>query len=547
MNPGSALVRGRSLEELEQLTNEELEQLYAENVARWYNDAVLCVREVFGLEVTTKGAAGVVPLDAPDAGERWEPIDDFQRETLEAVSTAHGPGGKIRIVLKASKGPGKTCVLAWILWWFLLTRAHAQVLCAAIDAKNLYANLWKEASVWYQRSLLLQVLYRVVGDRIYCRAHPKTWWAEARAWPKQADKDRQADSLAGFHNDYALVLLDEVGAMPQAVVDTAEGALTTDGQVSKDGLRCESLLVMAGNPTDLEGPLWNACKRFRDQWRVIEINGDPDNPKRARRVSLDYANDLLRKYGRDHPIVRVNVLGDFPLTASDKLLSAEQVDAARARKITLRELEGYPRILGCDIARSLLRNRTVLFPRCGPAAMVPRILRYNDAMLVVHQIVEIIHNWQPHAVFIDGTGLGGPVVDRLRELGYAVIGCNMGDPAANPRYLNMRAQTWWSMAAAVKERLGLPPLPELADGLVTDLTAPKWWLNPRGKIQLEGKDELEDRGLESPDLGDALALTFWQHVPFPGPDDAGLVRSRGAAGSLRPRQSVNEDSIRRRR
>ena len=44
--------------------------------------------------------------------------------------------------------------------------------------------------------------------------------------------------------------------------------------------------------------------------------------------------------------------------------------------------------------------------------------------------------------------------------------------------------------------------------LKQDLAAPTYKFTPADKIQLESKDDIKKRGLPSPDLGDALALTF---------------------------------------
>lgn len=524
---GAGPWKGMTPEQIAALTPEQLQEMDAENVARWYDDPVLFVREAFGLEVDTKASWGVVPADAPDAGEPWDPIDEFQKDTLDAVAHHN------RVAMKASKGPGKTTVLVWILWWYLRTRLHPRIVCTSITRENLFANLWTEAAKWYGRSLMLQALFEITGNVIRSRQHPATWWAQARAWPKEADKERQADSLAGLHEDYVLVLLDEVGGYPQAIVDTAEAVLANAGKPALHGGVTEAKVVMAGNPTDLEGPLWNAFRgNARKLWHPIEINGDPENPKRARRVSETWARELIDKYGRDHPIVRINVLGEFPLTQSNKLLGPEQVENAQRRVVPRAAYTDYPRILGVDVGRSEGRNRTVIQPRQGPVAFPARILRVNDTMTVVDVVVQVIKSFKPHACFIDVIGVGGGVYDRLRELGYDVVGINSALPASNKRYLNRRAQMWWEMAEWVKER---GCLPSKAEQLKTDLCAPTWWITPAGKIQVEGKDELEDRGFESPDEGDGLALTFAQDVPFPEVFDVDLsvLRERFAQAERR--------------
>jgi hypothetical protein len=62
---------------------------------------------------------------------------------------------------------------------------------------------------------------------------------------------------------------------------------------------------------------------------------------------------------------------------------------------------------------------------------------------------------------------------------------------------------WWEMAEWVKAGGSLPQIPELA----RELSAPTYWLQG-GKLRLEEKDQIKSRLGWSPDIADALALTF---------------------------------------
>jgi hypothetical protein len=63
---------------------------------------------------------------------------------------------------------------------------------------------------------------------------------------------------------------------------------------------------------------------------------------------------------------------------------------------------------------------------------------------------------------------------------------------------------WWDVREWLRAGGAIPDLVELKQ----DLAAPTYRFTPADKIQLESKDDLKARGLPSPDLGDALALTF---------------------------------------
>jgi len=56
--------------------------------------------------------------------------------------------------------------------------------------------------------------------------------------------------------------------------------------------------------------------------------------------------------------------------------------------------------------------------------------------------------------------------------------------------------------------------------LEIDLTGPQYYHDRHDKLVLESKDDLKKRGLDSPDSGDALALTFAKPVdPLPDPEE----------------------------
>ncbi len=114
-------------------------------------------------------------------------------------------------------------------------------------------------------------------------------------------------------------------------------------------------------------------------------------------------------------------------------------------------------------------------------------------------------------MFVDGTGIGWGVVDRLAQLGCSTVrGIDFGAGAdrtdlsdAAARYANKRAEMWGHM----KEWCKAGCLPD-DRALAADLTAVDYGYDATDAIRLERKDDMRKRGLASPDDGDALALTF---------------------------------------
>jgi hypothetical protein len=197
-------------------------------------------------------------------------------------------------------------------------------------------------------------------------------------------------------------------------------------------------------------------------------------------------------------------LCDFAAGNEACLLSIHQVTEAMRRHLKEPDYSFAPRILGVDVARQG-DDRSAIIQRQGLACFHPRVYRGKEGFEIADIVAHIIHEWKPDAVFVDDTGgYGGAVCERLREMRHQVIGVQFGSRASDERYANKRSEMWLEMAAWVKNGGALPESPELR----ADLCAPTFKHNGAGKFLLESKEDMKKRGLPSPDIGDALALTF---------------------------------------
>ncbi len=85
---------------------------------------------------------------------------------------------------------------------------------------------------------------------------------------------------------------------------------------------------------------------------------------------------------------------------------------------------------------------------------------------------------------------------------------NFGGKAKRPMFANKRAEMWTNMRDWIKDSGVLPNIPDLK----SDLSAPTYTFDAGNRLQLERKEAMRKRGVKSPDLGDALALTFADDV-----------------------------------
>lgn len=407
------------------------------------------------------------------------------------------------IVTHNCKGPGKTCLLAWMIWNFMACYgsigSHPKGAATSVTSDNLRDNLWPELAKWQGRSAFLSQKFQWQAERIFAKDHPETWFFSARAWPRTADVNQQANTLAGLHADYLLFVLDESGGIPDSVMATAEAGLST-GIWGK--------IVQAGNPTTLEGPLYRATTSERHLWYLIEITGDPDDPKRSSRISVQWAREQIEKYGRDNPWVLVNVFGRFPPASLNSLIGPDECTDSMKRHYAEPEYGYAPRILGVDVAR-FGDDATLIYPRQGLASFKPVQMRGARTNEIAARIALAWDKWKPDAVFLDDTGgWAAGVIDCLLIAGYNPIPVNFSGKAMDQRYLNKRAEMYFDAVEWVKNGGALYPEPEIT----RELTAHSYTFK-NGKFQIEEKDQVKEKlNGHSPDYADAFVLTFAQPV-----------------------------------
>ncbi len=444
----------------------------AREIAKWRDDPVAFVRDCFQVE--------------PDA---WQA--DFLMGYRDHARTA----------AKACKGPGKTTVLSWCAWHFLTVWPHAQIAATSITGDNLRDGLWKEMAKWQQRSIFLSAAFTWRAERIVSNDHPETWFMTARKWSKDATGEQQANALAGLHADHIMFIIDEAGGIPDSVMAAAEAIMANAGtEVNPNAM---AKILICGNPTHLSGPLYRACSSEASLWNVIEITGDPDDPKRSPRISIQWARDQIKKYGADNPWVLVNVFGRFPPSSMNALLGPDDIERAFARTYRIDAYGDRPRILGVDVARQG-DDATIIAPRQGIVAFRPKVLRIPNLVQVAGHVARAIDKFDPDGVFVDQTGgYGASVVDNLRDWGYPVVGVEFAGKALNSQYKNKRAEMAYEFAHWVKSGGALPTIPELKE----EGTAITYFFS-KDQVQIEEKDQIKERIGRSPDYFDAYGLTF---------------------------------------
>ena len=243
--------------------------------------------------------------------------------------------------------------------------------------------------------------------------------------------------------------------------------------------------------------------RFADARAVVEANWR-DNPFRDEELE---AERLLDKAGDEARYLHIWE-GAYESESDMQFIGGGLVREAMTRP-PYAEI-GDELVMGVDVAR-FGDDRSCIWTRRGRDArsIKPIIMKGADTMVVAARVMAEIDLLRPDGVFIDEGGVGGGVIDRCRQMGYSVVGVNFGSKADRhiegvPKSKNKRAQMWASMREWLRSGGAIPD----DRTLEMDLTGPLYSFDVNNAVELEKKSEMKKRGVPSPDMADALALTF---------------------------------------
>lgn len=246
-------------------------------------------------------------------------------------------------------------------------------------------------------------------------------------------------------------------------------------------------------------------KELPDDFQITEDEQDlkdtydlTDEQIYWRRMKIEEFEGREWKFKQEYP----NNVQEAFQTSGTSLFSGEKI--MRARTCDYKDKQA-PLVIGVDPARE--GDRTVICFRRGREMPVIYTYEKMDEMLLAGKLAKAIETYDPHMVNID-VGLGYGTIDRLRELGYSSIvnDVHFGSKPIDETYLNKRAEMYLSL----KKWLDEPSVNIPNDEKIhQDLAAiPDFIETSSGKIQIIDKKKIKEESGFSPDIVDAMALTF---------------------------------------
>jgi hypothetical protein len=440
------------------------------------------------------------PWGEPGPLANYAGPDTWQAEFLEEIGRQVQERGfdgsqavaPIRMAAASGHGVGKSTIVGWLTVWLMSTRPNCRGTVTANTFVQLRTKTWAAIQKW-AGMCCTRHWFRITLERMEHVRYPQTWFCSA-----QTCREENSEAFAGQHaaDSSSFYVFDEASAIPDPIWEVAEGGLT-DGS---------PFWIAFGNPTRNNGAFYRAVfGSDRNRWSQRSIDS-----RTAAMTNKQLIEEWITTYGEDSDFVRVRVRGLPPAASDLQFIDQARIFAAQQRPAHAEPDD--PLVVGVDVARgggdwNVIRFRRGLDARSIPAIRVPGE-ETRDTTRMVTLLGSVIERHKPDMVFVDGTGIGGPIVDRMKQLGHKnVIEIQFGWKPPDAHYLNMRAYMWWRM----KEWL-LTGAIDASDRLEIDLTGPSYHHDKQDRVVLEAKEEMKRRGLDSPDDADALCLTWAQVV-----------------------------------
>ena len=443
-----------------------------------------------------------------------------------------------RVTVTSGHKTGKTISLAVLAWWFTsdpVGRPGARVPMTSSSASQLKRAVWRE----------ITALWRRARARGYDLPEPALDPATGVRWDDGREvygfSTRDAEKAAGVSGPWMLYLCDEASGILNTVFEALEGNRAGGAGI---GVR----MVLASNPTQQSGVFFDSHHSKRALWYPMQISSedaskvDPPIPGLA---TADWVAEKRKDWGTDSPIYAVRVLGKFPGSAADAVVGVSMILAAVERWADAETVDTDPLVIGLDVAR-YGDDDTVAAPRRGKKAFTFRRFPHGDGPSTAAAFL----SWLAGAslrrgreivqVNVDANGIGAAVYDCLAGEGFThdgveyepramvrAVAVNTGTAARDPEHFgNLRAELHFAGRDWIADGGALPDDAQLQ----TEALAPKYRMDPRGRLLVSLKDDLRAVLGRSPDAWDAFLLSLAPAPPVVAAQRPVMRRHGNTAG-----------------
>lgn len=455
------------------------------------------------------------PSIVEDPNRSWE-LDDFQKDLLNAVCDVWRKAPpvinferKTQLSVVSGHGPGKTHTAALIAHYMQACwPARTIVTAPKFDQvkTRMFAAIQKidmRAEQWYRKT-------HEIGET-------QAYWynkegGRNRNYCILGETAKSPENLAGHHEVYQLVIVEEATGVPEILYPVIFGALSS-GVIQ--------ILLMISNGTKRTGTFADSHLKPREAHNYFRYHIRFEN---SRRVSRKWAQRLIEKYGADSPIVKVRVKGEFAADEPNQLIAMQWI--VDARNGDPASDGSIPRKkISIDVAGGGTCNNVLTYCLHYQSKVVGRkqITCNFEQATTTQQTADVAEKmWKDYGLemrngdffVVDVIGIGLGVAGELIKRSYPVVfhqgGASSSDPA---RYRNQRTQAYLSCRNALRDKQFVFTedfFDDQADweDLEAQLVAIMMKDTNDRVEDLETKKELVERLGFSPDNSDSLSMQW---------------------------------------
>lgn len=305
---------------------------------------------------------------------------------------------------------------------------------------------------------------------------------------------KEKDRFAGFHSDHVLVIFDE-GSGVSADIYEAKAALMASGFTR---------FLAIGNPLFPRGDFYDAF-RIGGEGRLKISCYDAVNVGINGLVKQDWIDEQKKRFENGlNPLYEARVLGEFPTTSIDTILSLADIENAVNNPVTVVTGEKPPVIISCDPAFQG-DDETVIQVWSGYTLVNQRTFNKREPMETAGEIVIDKLKYGASHIVIDSDGGGIGIASRLKELGHNTIEIHSASKGG-VGFHNLRAKMWWNARELFKNKqVRIFPDQILREQLLMVTYSP----HSSGNILIGKKSEIKSDFGVSPDRADCLTYALW--------------------------------------
>lgn len=418
-----------------------------------------------------------------------------------------------RVTVRSAHDTGKSFTAAQLTAWWLSVHplGSAFVVTTAPTAPQVEVILWREiGKVKRQANLPGRITsgnipkWKTATDEIIA-------YGRKPADLKNATEAAQA--FQGIHATYILVIMDEACGIPEWLWNAVETIATNKF----------ARVLAIGNPDVPETP-FEKTHYPTSRWHSIRISAFDTPAFTGEEVPTNLLNDLVSpdwiqarkdEWGEQSPLYKSKVLGEFPEVSEETLIHPRLIQMAQFL-MKDKEASDTPGRFGLDVARSANKNENACYRNRAGRVRLEFANFEPNTMRTAGRAVRLLNRTAGAApMVVDTIGVGGGVYDRLREQNFPVQAFVASEAPTTPtnrkRFVNRRSEQWWNFRKQFEQGLiDLPPQGE-DDKLISQLLSIRYVIRSDGRILVESKEDMEDRGLPSPDRADAAMMACADH------------------------------------